>query len=61
MIDINIYHQTCLQRFAEFGKVHPLNCTINEGDILYMPAFWWHEVESYPSKTEHRNLATNFW
>ncbi|XP_006818312.2 bifunctional peptidase and (3S)-lysyl hydroxylase Jmjd7-like [Saccoglossus kowalevskii] len=49
------------QRFPEFGKTFPLNCTIDEGDILFMPSFWWHEVQSYPSSTTHRNVAINFW
>ncbi|XP_071809450.1 uncharacterized protein [Asterias amurensis] len=49
------------ERFPAFAKTHPLNCTINEGDVLFMPAFWWHEVQSYPNVTERRNLAVNFW
>lgn len=31
-------------RFPRFAKARPLSCTISEGDVLYMPAFWWHEV-----------------
>ena len=50
-----------LQRFPEFKKTYPLNCTITEGDVLYMPAFWWHEVYSLPNEEEKRNLAINFW
>ncbi|ESO97617.1 hypothetical protein LOTGIDRAFT_152707 [Lottia gigantea] len=49
------------QKFPKFAETYPLNCTINEGDVLFMPAFWWHEVQSYPSPTEGRNLAVNFW
>ncbi|XP_038051925.1 bifunctional peptidase and arginyl-hydroxylase JMJD5-like [Patiria miniata] len=49
------------QRFPAFAETRPLNCTINEGDVLFMPAFWWHEVQSYPNVTEGRNLAVNFW
>ena len=47
-------------RFPKFKNVPAMNCTIEEGDVLYMPAFWWHEVKSAPSK-QHRNLAVNFW
>ncbi|XP_045175485.2 jmjC domain-containing protein D-like [Mercenaria mercenaria] len=50
-----------LERFPLFSSVHPLNCTIDEGDVLFMPAFWWHEVQSYPNKEQGRNLAVNFW
>ncbi|KAJ8023648.1 JmjC domain-containing protein 7 [Holothuria leucospilota] len=49
------------KRFPRFADARPLNCTINEGDVLFMPAFWWHEVQSYPNITEGRNLAVNFW
>ncbi|XP_061176606.1 uncharacterized protein LOC133185401 [Saccostrea echinata] len=48
-------------RFPLFGETYPLNCTIEDGDILYMPSFWWHEVQSFPNKTAGRNLAINFW
>ena len=48
-------------RFPKFKEARALNCTINEGDVLFMPSFWWHEVQSYPSEEEQRNLAVNFW
>ncbi|PFX26520.1 Short transient receptor potential channel 6 [Stylophora pistillata] len=48
------------QRFPKFKEAQALNCTINEGDVLFMPSFWWHEVQSYPSKEEPRNVAVNF-
>lgn len=48
-------------RFPKFKEAQALNCTINEGDVLFMPSFWWHEVQSYPSEHEPRNLAVNFW
>ncbi|XP_066275807.1 uncharacterized protein [Branchiostoma lanceolatum] len=49
------------KRFPKFAEAVPVNCTIEEGEVLYMPAHWWHEVQSYPSSTQHRNLAINFW
>ncbi|CAD5126177.1 DgyrCDS14347 [Dimorphilus gyrociliatus] len=48
-------------KFPNFAKTRPLNCTISRGDVLYMPSFWWHEVNSMPNITEKRNLAVNFW
>ncbi|KAK2153919.1 hypothetical protein LSH36_281g03066 [Paralvinella palmiformis] len=50
-----------LKRFPNFKSARPLTCTIDEGDALFMPAFWWHEVYSYPNVVEKRNLAVNFW
>ena len=49
------------QRFPKFKEARALNCTINEGDVLFMPSFWWHEVQSSPSREEPRNVAVNFW
>lgn len=48
-------------RFPMFGDTYPLNCTLEEGDVLYLPSFWWHEVQSFPNVTAGRNLAINFW
>lgn len=50
-----------LKRFPNFPKAHRLNCVLRPGDVLFMPAFWWHEVQSYPDPKEKRNLAINFW
>ncbi len=48
------------ENFPKFREVPGMRCTIHEGDVLYMPSFWWHEVQSVPSK-DKRNLAVNFW
>lgn len=48
-------------RFPNYTRAVPLECFLKEGDVLYLPAFWWHEVQSYPNIEEHRNLAVNFW
>ncbi|KAK7485424.1 hypothetical protein BaRGS_00023372 [Batillaria attramentaria] len=53
--------QPNLERFKKFGEARPMSCTIKQGEVLYIPAFWWHEVQSRPSPTEHRNLAVNSW
>ncbi|CAG5116348.1 unnamed protein product [Candidula unifasciata] len=60
MSPVDLLHPD-LQRFPKFSQVRPLNCTIQAGDVLFMPSFWWHEVQSRPSSLEHRNLAVNFW
>eukprot|EP00118_Oscarella_pearsei_P018058 m.182497 g.182497 ORF g.182497 m.182497 type:complete len:482 (+) comp39295_c0_seq9:3846-5291(+) len=50
-----------LERFPAFAQVAPMQCTIHPGDVLFMPAFWWHEVQSTPDQEEHRNMAVNYW
>ena len=50
-----------LKRFPKFSNAKRIQCELKQGDILFMPAFWWHEVQSYPDTKENRNLAVNFW
>ena len=50
-----------LERFPNFARSHRLECVLRPGDVLFMPAFWWHEVQSYPDPKERRNLAVNYW
>ena len=61
-----------LDRFPEYAMTAPLRCKIFPGDVLYLPAFWWHEVQSRPSTSpasastpassaSARNMAVNFW
>lgn len=50
-----------LKRFPKFSEAKRTKCVLKPGDVLFMPAFWWHEVQSYPDPNENRNLAVNFW
>ena len=50
-----------LTRFPRFSEARRLECSLGPGDLLFMPAFWWHEVRSRPDQLEGRNLAVNFW
>lgn len=49
-----------LERYPLFRKASRIQCTIHSGDILFLPAFWWHEVQSRPDAVL-RNIAVNFW
>jgi ribosomal protein L16 Arg81 hydroxylase len=44
------------KHFPLFKKAKPLKVTISKGDLLYTPAYWWHQVESY-----ELNIAVNFF
>lgn len=50
-----------LEQFPRFEEAGRLECTLRPGDALFMPAFWWHEVQSRPDPVQQRNLAVNFW
>lgn len=49
-----------LTRYPLFARAKPLQCNIHAGDVLYLPSFWWHEVQSRPDE-HRRNIAVNFW
>lgn len=44
MIDLDHLNLT---RFPLFKKANMITCTIHKGDLLYVPANWWHDVTSY--------------
>ena len=41
---------------AEAERSH---CVLDEGDALFIPAFWWHAVTSVPNPADCSNVATN--
>ena len=43
--------------FPSFQKAKGEKCVLHKGDILYIPAGWWHWVKSYG----HRCVSVNFW
>jgi lysine-specific demethylase 8 len=45
-----------LERFPRFRGVKPVEFTVNAGEILYLPAFWWHQVYSEGAV----NVSLNF-
>lgn len=47
------------ESFPDFLNATAAFCTVQEGDILYLPASWFHEVTSYGGKNGH--LAMNYW
>jgi hypothetical protein len=48
--------QPDLARFPEFARARPVEVELHVGEILFMPAFWWHHVVS-----TGENVAINFW
>jgi len=50
-----------------FARATPLRVILHPGDVLYLPAFWHHEVQSIPDVDESAgpgrriNIAVNFW
>jgi len=49
-----------LDRFPLLKKAKAKVCHLKEGEILYLPSFWWHEVDSVPG-AEDRSIGINYW
>jgi hypothetical protein len=47
------------ESYPDFLNATAAYCTVQEGDILYLPASWFHEVTSYGGQNGH--LAMNYW
>jgi len=48
-----------MELFPHFAKAAYTRLELHEGDMLYIPRKWWHQVES--PEGAGRNLAVNFW
>ena len=46
--------------FPLYSNAVASQCVIQAGDCLYLPAFWWHEVQSKPD-AHSKNIAVNYW
>eukprot|EP01083_Nonionella_stella_P050743 134888_1 len=51
------------EEFPKFRHTHPLRCTIKPGELLYLPALWFHEVRQTGDchGTHGRTIAVNWW
>jgi len=44
------------ERFPEFRKAAAMACVVGPGDLLFVPAFWWHHVRSLDV-----TISVSFW
>lgn len=44
------------ESYPEFRKATPLECVLKPGELLFLPAFWWHQVRSLEVA-----ISVNFW
>jgi hypothetical protein len=45
-----------LQRYPRFADAAPVEVALAAGEMLFLPAFWWHQVESVGE-----SFAVSFW
>ncbi|AJK45702.1 hypothetical protein BGL_1c11800 [Burkholderia plantarii] len=48
--------QPDLARHPAFARAEPLRFTMQPGELLYMPVFWWHHV-----RARDVSVSVNFW
>lgn len=56
MSQLNI-DQIDRDKFPKFQKAKYIDCMLEPGEMLFIPAFWWHQVYSL----DQLNIAINFW
>ena len=44
------------EKHPRFKEATPLECVLSPGELLYIPPFWWHQVESVDAA-----VSINFW
>lgn len=43
-------------RYPKFKNAKPMEFTLEPGEMLYLPPFWWHQVESLEPA-----ISVSFW
>jgi lysine-specific demethylase 8 len=43
--------------FPQFERAQPIDVTVEQGDVLYIPSFYWHEVHSLDSPS----MSLSYW
>jgi len=55
-IHTQLSQETIKEKYPRFLEAQYMECEINEGEMLYIPPGWWHQVTSYGN-----HIALNFW
>ncbi|KAF8981525.1 JmjC domain-containing protein 7 [Entomortierella lignicola] len=49
-----------LEKYPRFHMCQPFKVELNPGELLYLPAMWYHQVEQEPDH-EGKCIAVNWW
>lgn len=55
-IPLDPANPNAISKYPQFRLAHPIHCTVKAGEVLYIPAMWYHRV-SQTCKT----VAVNYW
>ena len=56
---VNVTHPD-LERHPLFAQAHVFKITLQPGDALLLPAYWFHQVDS-AAPPDRLNVAVNYW
>mmetsp|Transcript_26791 Transcript_26791/g.86494 ORF Transcript_26791/g.86494 Transcript_26791/m.86494 type:complete len:133 (-) Transcript_26791:145-543(-) len=57
---VNITHPD-FDRHPQFRDAHVMTIDVPAGSALLLPAYWYHQVESFTDGPDSMNVAINFW
>ena len=62
-IDLTQDREEILKTFPDFSKATSMTCEVKSGQMLYLPASWFHCVTSFnlPNEKESGHIAFNYW
>ena len=60
MVDVRAVNDTRWPCFRH-ARAMATTLTLDAGDLLYLPPYWWHDVVSDNGNASARSLAVNFW
>jgi len=55
-LNLNLPEEQVKAQWPRYSDANPLECTVEEGEMLFIPNGWWHQVTSYGI-----HMAINVW
>lgn len=49
-----------LKQFPNFSNARAVECVLKAGEMIFIPAFWWHQVYSLDD-AQFPTISVNFW
>lgn len=50
-----------LERFPLYKNANPVECTLNQGEIIYIPPDWWHHVKNIEDTITLQHNSIDKW
>jgi len=55
-IDFNKPEEEIIEKYPRYSQARSVECMVEEGEMLFIPSGWWHQVTSYGI-----HIAINVW